>query len=65
MAETPKDAYVSIAQWGNCKVCGAWKDLRYGTCFPCSDFVDGIEIPGGYEFWDSRNTSVRWKVQDN
>jgi len=57
--------YVSIEQWGNCKVCGQYKDLRYGSCFHCSDFVDGKEIPGGHELWDSRNPTVRWQVKVN
>ena len=59
---TPEETYICISQWGNCKVCGAHKDLRYGCCFKCSDFVEGIEIPGGHEMWDSRNPTNRWKV---
>jgi len=30
------ETYVSISQWGTCKVCGAHKDLRYGSCFKCA-----------------------------
>ena len=58
----PKDTYVSMRGDGNCRVCGALKDLRMGCCFPCSEFVEGIEIPGGHELWDIRNPSNRWKV---
>jgi hypothetical protein len=59
------DTYVSISQIGTCKVCGAHKDLRYGCCFPCSEFVEGIETPDGHEFWDVRNPNVRWQVRVN
>lgn len=65
MSQTPNETYISITQNGNCKVCGAYKDLRYGCCFECSEFVEGIEIPHGHEFWDIRNPSNRWKVKAN
>jgi len=58
----PKDTYVSMAGEGNCRACGAKKDLRYGCCFTCPEFVMGQEIEGGHEFWDTRNPSNRWKV---
>jgi hypothetical protein len=59
----PSDAYVSFAQIDNCKVCGSHKDLRMGACFDCADFVQGREISGGHELWDSRNPSNKWKVR--
>lgn len=40
----PSDTYVSFAQMGNCKVCGEHKDLRMGSCFTCSNFVDGETV---------------------
>lgn len=55
--------YVAISQYGNCKVCQKYKDLRYGVCFHCSEQVNGHEIPGGYEFWDSKNPLNRWQVK--
>lgn len=56
-----KDTYVSIAQWGNCKVCGEHKDLRYGSCFKCSDFVEGEKIsPVTHRLWDIRNPTNEW-----
>lgn len=33
------DTYVIHDQMGNCQVCGAYKDLRYGVCFKCADRV--------------------------
>lgn len=60
-----EESYISIVQSENCKVCGAYKDLRYGCCFKCSEFVEGIEIPGGHELWDSRNPEIRWQVKAN
>jgi hypothetical protein len=27
--------YVSTDNWGYCKGCGRWKDLRYGYCYEC------------------------------
>ena len=56
-----KDTYVSIAQWGNCKVCGEHQDLRYGSCFMCSDFVEGEQIsPTTHRMWDTRNPTNEW-----
>jgi hypothetical protein len=61
----PSNAYVAIDTWGDCKVCGKHQDLRYGSCFDCSDHVAGKAIPGGHELWDSRNPSNRWQVKTN
>lgn len=61
----PPDAYVAMAQWGDCKVCGRHQDLRMGACFKCSDRVAGKPIPGGYELWDQDNPENRWKVVAN
>jgi hypothetical protein len=56
-----KDTYVSISQWGNCKVCGVHQDLRMGACFKCAGFVTGERIsPTTHKLWDSRNPSNSW-----
>ena len=55
------DVYVSIAQWGNCKVCGQHKDLRYGSCFHCSDQVMGEQVSETtHKLWDSENPTNVW-----
>jgi hypothetical protein len=60
-----KDTHVSIAQWGNCKVCSEHKDLRYGSCFKCSDFVEGEQISQiTHKLWDSRNPSNVWYASE-
>jgi len=58
----PSDAYVSLADFGYCKVCGNYRDLRYGSCLKCSPKVDGKRIPGGYELWETNNPENRWIV---
>lgn len=59
----PDDTYVSMAEMGNCRVCGEHDDLRMGACYTCADFVDGKEVPGGHELWDKRNPENRWTVR--
>ena len=55
------DIYVSIAQMGNCKVCGKYDDLRYGVCGVCCDRVSGRLIgPGKHELWETTNPDNRW-----
>ena len=58
----PANSYVALVQDGHCKICGMFGDLRYGSCFSCSEFVDGKLIPGGHELWDTRNPRNRWRV---
>jgi hypothetical protein len=41
-----------------CQVCEEKKDLRYGTCCSCADFVKS----DGLTAWDIRNPSKRWTV---
>jgi hypothetical protein len=53
--------YVSMAQMGDCRVCGRHEDLRLGACFDCSDKVDGRELsPGTHELWEIDNPDNRW-----
>lgn len=58
------DPKVSVCadSWGYCECCGKWNDLRWKVCFTCSDFVDGHEIQGGHELWDTRNPKNRWRI---
>lgn len=30
------DIYISSDQWGICKICKRWEDLRFGVCFDCA-----------------------------
>ena len=62
LSHLPAGTYVSMAEWGNCRVCGKYEDLRMGACFLCSNQVDGRKILGGHELWDSKNPSNRWTV---
>ncbi len=64
LSALPHDTYVSFAQVGECKVCGKEEDLRMGACYDCADVVDGRQIPGGHELWDSRNPEVKWYVRE-
>jgi hypothetical protein len=58
--------YVAIAQHGNCKVCGDYEDLRYGSCFDCSQFVDGERVsPVTLRLWDSRNPQNEWFASED
>lgn len=62
LSALPKDAYVCMAQHGNCRRCGALEDLRMGSCFDCSEHVAGEAIPGGHRLWDVDNPSNTWVV---
>ena len=55
----PPESYIITEQWGNCRVCGKYDDLRYGSCFACADFVMTDEK----EAWDVRNPLNRWSVR--
>ena len=57
----PPESYIIVDQWGDCHVCGKYDDLRYGSCFDCSDFVMTDEK----EAWDVRNPSSRWSVRSH
>jgi len=57
----PEDSYIVIEQTGNCKICGKYDDLRYGSCFSCSDFVKS----DGKKAWDVRNPMNKWNIQLN
>lgn len=64
LSDLPADTYVSFAEIAPCRVCGQSKDLRMGSCFSCSDFVDGQPLlGGGHELWDRRNPSNHWIVR--
>lgn len=53
--------YVSIARWGNCKVCMVHQDLRFGTCFHCSIKVDGERVSDTtHKLWERANPSNFW-----
>lgn len=41
-----------------CQVCEKKKDLRYGVCFSCADFVKS----DGLTAYDVRKPSRRWMV---
>ena len=41
-----------------CNVCHQAKDLRYGACFECADFVKTDDLTA----WDVRNPTNRWMV---
>lgn len=60
--EIPPGCYVSMAEMGHCKICGAWKDLRMGACFGCSSKVTGRSIDGGHELWEIENPLNKWRV---
>ena len=60
--EIPKGCYVSMVEMGHCKVCGAWGDLRCGTCFGCCPKVSGRPIEGGHELWETENPTNKWVV---
>ena len=59
----PVDSYIIEEQYGNCRLCGKYQDLRYGSCFLCSEHVVGEPIPGGHRLWDSRNPLNIWEVR--
>ena len=63
-SKLPPDTYVSMAEMGNCQVCGQHKDLRDGSCFRCSDGVAGKKIEGGYKLWEMTNPSNEWTVME-
>jgi len=53
--------YVSIAQMGNCMICGEHQDLRCGACFDCSDKVSGELVrPGVHKLWETNNPLNEW-----
>lgn len=55
----PEESYIIIEQWGHCKSCGKYDDLRYGSCFSCSDFVKS----DGKQAWDVRQPHKKWNVK--
>lgn len=60
------DRYVSFAQVGQCQVCDRHRDLRMGSCWDCSDHVDGAEVsPGVHKLWSKTDPSRSWFVSDN
>ena len=62
--QIPSDCLVVVDQMGICKVCGAYQDLRLGSCFDCSDFVDGKpDGKGGHVLWDVRHPEKTWYVR--
>lgn len=54
-------AYITKDSWGFCKVCGEWKDLRYGVCFHCADHVK----TDGNWVWDERDPDRKWPCHTN
>lgn len=54
----PDDVLVVSETWGNCNVCGKYRDLMYGACFTCADWVKS----DGKEAWDVRRPHIRWSV---
>ena len=53
--------YVSIAQIGNCKICGEEKDLRCGACFQCMAQVAGEKVSATtHKLWDSKDPPNIW-----
>ena len=61
-----KETYVSIAQHGDCKVCGEHEDLRFGSCFDCSDHVACEKIsPVTHRLWDIRNPANVWFASED
>ena len=68
LTRLPKGTYVitDFASWGNCRRCGKHDDLRMGSCFECSDHIDGETVPGqGYWLWDKDKTENRWFVEES
>jgi len=59
-----KTRYVASAKFGDCMVCGEYKDLRCGACFHCSDKVKGMKIKGGHKLWQADKPSNVWYVGD-
>ena len=41
-----------------CDICHEARDLRYGACFACADYVK----TDGWTAWDVRNPKNRWMV---
>ena len=62
------NSYVSHAQFGDCMVCGEYKDLRCGACFNCSGKVNGEPIKNkkgeiiGHRLWAIDNPDKKWIV---
>lgn len=61
LSKLPADTYVCVEQLGNCKVCGIYDDLRYGSCFKCADYV----MSDGEQAWDVRKPEIKWNVKPN
>lgn len=62
----PPGTYVAEAAWGNCKVCGGWRDLRCGACFTCSDQVAGeLVAPGIHKLWDKLRPQNTWFYRED
>lgn len=58
--------YVSMAQMGNCKVCGDYQDLRCGACFDCSSKVTGEQISEHtHKLWETDNPTNFWFYSEN
>jgi hypothetical protein len=61
-----KDAYVSLAQMGNCKACGGYQDLRLGTCFTCAPKITGVKISEvTHKLWHIDNPTEVWYYSEN
>ncbi len=59
----PLDTYVCQAEYGNCKVCKFYQDLRCGVCFKCSNKVSGhYDQNGKHHLWEIDNPKNSWYV---
>ena len=53
--------YVSIAQMGDCRICGQYADLRCGACWDCMGRVSEEKVSETtHRLWDSENPRNEW-----
>ena len=63
--DLPAGTYVVMEEWGICRVCGKYQDLRCGACFDCCSLVKGERIPGvGHKLWQADKPQNSWIVRD-
>lgn len=54
-----------VYMFATCRVCGEKRDLRFGSCHPCSDNVSGQQVMRGVHLlWETDNPSNKWLVNE-
>lgn len=58
--------YAAVAEWGYCRICKWYRDLRCGCCISCARRVANRKLrDGSHELWCIDDPENKWKVRTN